>query len=141
MIGKTSAFGQGQDQVPRPAKNWVPLNVGCVADLGMVRTCTALEKTDMFGLQEILIITAIILGLLFIPRMTAKKQPNPPLASRFRVSGKMRMAIAASAVYVALTAAFFRPWHKDPVMFLYVGIGPVALGWLVGWVLVGFKKR
>lgn len=95
----------------------------------------------MFGLQEILIITAIILGLLFIPRITAKKQPERPSAAKFMLSGKMRMAIAASAVYIALTAAFFRPWHKDLMIFLYVGIGPVLLGWLAGWVFVGFRKK
>jgi len=95
----------------------------------------------MFGLQEILIITAIILALLFIPRMTAKRQPEPPPAAKFRLSGKMRMAVAASAVYTAVTAGYFRPWQKDPVMFLYVGIAPVALAWLLCWVLVGFKKR
>jgi hypothetical protein len=95
----------------------------------------------MFGLQEILIITAIILGLLLIPRLTAKRQPERPPAPKFRLSGKMRMAVAASAFYTALTAAYFRPWQKDPVMFLYVGIGPVALAWLLCWVLVGFKKK
>lgn len=95
----------------------------------------------MFGLQEILIITGVILGLLFIPRMTAKKQPERPAAAKCIVSGKMRMAVAASAVYLVLAAALFRPWQKDPLMFLYVGVGPVALAWLAAWVVVGFKNN
>lgn len=116
------------------------MNTGCLVGPGVVRTGTGPEKTYMFGLQEILIITAFILALLFIPRMTAKKQPERPAAAKFMVSGKMRMAVAASAVYMALAAAFFQPWQKDGLMFVYVGVGPVALGWLAAWVLVGFKK-
>ena len=117
------------------------MNAGCLAGPYVVQTGTALEKVHMFGLQEILIITAIILGLLFIPRMTAKRQPERPAAPKFRLSGKMRMAVAASTVYTALTAGYFRPWQKDPLMFLFFGIGPVALAWLLYWVLVGFTKR
>jgi uncharacterized membrane protein len=93
----------------------------------------------MFGLQEILIITAIILGLLFIPRLTAKRQQ--PVVPKARLSGKMRMAIAASVIYLALIAAYLQPWQKNQAVFLYIGLGPVALGWLLCWVSMGFKKK
>jgi hypothetical protein len=95
----------------------------------------------MFGLQELLIITAVILGLLFIPRMIAKRQPERPPVAKLRLSGKMRLAVAASAVYAALTAGYFQPWQKDTLLFLYIGIGPIAMIWLLFWVLVGFKKK
>jgi len=95
----------------------------------------------MFGLQEILIILAIVLGVLFITRMNARRQPQRAAEPKIRLSGKIRMAVTASAIFPALTAAYFQPWRKDQVMFLYVGIGPVVVGWLLYWVFVGFKKR
>ena len=95
----------------------------------------------MFGLQEILIILAIVLGVLLIPRMNARRQPQWRSERKIRLSGKIRMAVTASAIFAALTAAYFQPWRKDQVLFLYVGIGPVVLGWLLYWVFVGFKKR
>ena len=95
----------------------------------------------MFGFQEILIITAIILGLIFLPRMITRRLPEKVNRPEFRLSGKIRIAIAASAIYPALVAAYLHPWQKDQVLFFYMGIGPVALGWLIGWVFVGFNKK
>jgi hypothetical protein len=95
----------------------------------------------VFGLQEILIIVAFVLSVLFIPRMLAGRQPHRALGPKIRLSGKMRMAVTASAVFPALAAAYFQPWRKDQVMFLYIGIGPVVLAWLLYWVSVGFKKK
>ena len=95
----------------------------------------------MFGLQEILIIVGLVLGVLFIPRMLAGRQPQRVAMPKIRLSGKMRMAVAASALFPAVTAAYFQPWRKDQVIFLYVGIGPVVLAWLLYWVSVGFKRK
>jgi len=47
----------------------------------------------MFGLQEILIIVAIVLGVLFIPRMNARRQPQRAAEPKIRLSGKIRMAV------------------------------------------------
>ena len=94
----------------------------------------------MFGLQEILIITAIIVGILFIPRMTAKKPAVQQIEYKLKLSGKMRTALAASLIYPALIAAFIQPWKKEMILFLYLGIGPVLLGWLLFWIFIGFKK-
>ena len=95
----------------------------------------------MLGLQEIFIIAALILGLLFIPRILAGRRPQRVAEPKIRLSGKMRMAVTASAVFPALSAAYFQPWRKDQVMFLYIGIGPVVLAWLLYWVSVGFKRK
>lgn len=94
----------------------------------------------MLGLQEILIITAIILGVIFLPRRFGK-QPEQRSATKIRLSGKMRAAVAASAIYLILSAAYFEPWRHKLGLFLYIGIGPVALGWLVCWVVLGFIKK
>jgi hypothetical protein len=94
----------------------------------------------MFGLQEILIIIGVILGLIFIPRMINPRQVQRRTDPGVRLTGKARMAVAASLVYLALIAAYFKPWQDNQLIFVYVGVGPVALGWLVYWVLSGFKK-
>ncbi len=95
----------------------------------------------MFGLQEILIIVGVILGLIFIPRMTARNQPDRPPSPKFRLSGKTRGAIAVSFIYLALATAYFQPWRGHLLTFTYAGLGPVILGWLIYWVFVGFKKE
>ena len=95
----------------------------------------------MFGLQEILIIVGVILGLIFIPRITRERQPQRPPEPGVRLSGKVRVAIATSFIYLALTAAYFQPWRANGLTFTYLGIGPVLLGWLLYWVFIGFKKE
>lgn len=92
----------------------------------------------MFGLQEILIVIAIILAILFVPRIMNRP---PPARNGVRISAKMRIALALSLIYPALAAAYFQPWHTDPVLFYYAGAGPVITGWLFFWVLSGFKKH
>jgi len=96
----------------------------------------------MSGVNEILIIAAIIAGIFFVPRMMppAKRQ-NLVSNRKIILSGRMRLAIAISIVYPLAAAAYLQPWKKDPLLFLYVGIGPVALYWLVKWVFAGIKDR
>jgi hypothetical protein len=53
----------------------------------------------------------------------------------------MRLAIAISIVYPLAAAAYFEPWKKNLLLFLYMGIGPVALYWLMKWVFAGIKDR
>ncbi len=93
----------------------------------------------MFGLQEILIVIAIILAILFVPRIM--NRPPRSAWTGVRISAKMRIALVLSLIYPALAAAYFQPWHTDPVLFYYAGAGPVITGWLFFWVLSGFKKH
>jgi len=95
----------------------------------------------MFGLQEILIIIGVILGLIFIPRMTANQRPRPHSKPGIRLTGKIRMAIVASFLFLGVAAAFLQPWRRDFLAFLYLGIAPVALAWLIYWVFIGFKNK
>jgi len=57
------------------------------------------------------------------------------------ISGKMRLAVAASVFWPAVVAAFMQPWEKDFYRYLYLGVGPVALIWIIYWVLTGFRKK
>lgn len=96
----------------------------------------------MLGAQEILIISAFVAGAIIIPRMMNQNRPALRLVRpRKRLSGKLRMAIAASVLFPLIVAAVVQPWRKDFIVYLYMGIGPVAAGWLIFWVLRGFPGR
>jgi hypothetical protein len=94
----------------------------------------------MSGLQEILLIAVILMGILFLPRILptrTEQRPKNPVAF---LSRKMRVAIVASIVYPAIAALFLQPWNRDVMTFMYAGFGPVALGWLGYWAFTGRKK-
>ncbi len=95
------------------------------------------------GVQEILVLVIILLGILFLPRILNRGQVRKPAALRPAVviSGKMRLALAASVLWPAVMAAFMHPWEKDLFLYLYIGPGPVAFMWMIYWVLTGFRKR
>ena len=52
------------------------------------------ERDVMFGTQEILIISAIVVGVIFIPRMMNPKKPAPQIVrpTRKKLTGKGRLA-------------------------------------------------
>ena len=95
------------------------------------------------GIQEILVLVIIILGILFLPRILNRGEENRPAVPRPAVviSGKMRLIIAASVLWPAVMAAFMQPWEKELFRYLYLGVGPVAFIWILYWVLTGFRKR
>ncbi len=100
----------------------------------------------MSGIQEILVIVGIILAIVFIPRVTSRNQSRRPSAIQLknpgaRLTGRMRLAIIASLIWLFGAAAYFEPWNNHLQFFLYFGFGPVLLGWGVGWVVSGFRKR
>ena len=95
----------------------------------------------MSGIQEILVLVIIILGIFFVPRMMTRRKETEPVRPAVELSGRMRLSIAASIFWPAMIAAFLKPWRDDLFSFLYIGVGPVALAWIVFWVFVGFRKR
>ncbi len=93
------------------------------------------------GIREILVLAVIILGVLLIPRLIPKKNTaRQPISPTLVWAGKLRLAIAVSLVWPAIIAAVLQPWLKDLILFLYVGIGPVVLGWVIYWVLMGYRQ-
>ena len=95
------------------------------------------------GIQEILVLVAIILGILFLPRILNRGQEKKLAAFKPAVvlSGKMRMAIAASVLWPAAIAAYMQPWKNDLFLFLYIGLGPVIIGGIIFWVYTGFLRK
>jgi len=94
----------------------------------------------MSGFHEILLVAVILLAILFVPRMMPKRIENKPKQPPMVLSRKIRLAITASFLFPVAVAGFFQPWREDLVPFLYVGLGPVVLGWLVFWIITGRKK-
>jgi len=95
------------------------------------------------GIQEILVLVIIILGILFLPRILNRGEAKPAVETKpvVALTGRMRLAVAASFVWPVLIGAFMQPWKQDLFPFLYLGPGPVAMVWVVYWVITGFKKR
>ena len=95
------------------------------------------------GIQEILVLVIIILGILLLPRILNRGPESSTGAAKpvFAITGRMRLAIAASVLWPVLIAAVMQPWKQDLFPFLYLGCGPVVLIWILYWVLIGFRKK
>ena len=97
----------------------------------------------MSGLTEILLIIAIILGILVLPKRLRRPQEvyRRRLDQLLELTGWHRVAIVASILWPALLALYLEPWNTGWLMFLFIGVFPVGLGWGIYWVLSGFRKR
>jgi hypothetical protein len=96
------------------------------------------------GIQEILLIVVILLGIFLLPRML-KPQPPPRETIRRRpiprLSWTLRLAIVVSILWVAAWTIHLKPWRQDVTPFVLVGLGPVVVGWSLRWVLAGLKNK
>jgi hypothetical protein len=97
----------------------------------------------MSGIQEILVIVLIILGILFIPRITGKSATPQPssFSKRLRLSGLTRLAIVDSILWPLGFAVYYRLWQGHSTAFYVYGLGPVISGWSLYWVMAGFIKK
>ena len=96
----------------------------------------------MSGLTEILLIIAIILGILVLPKRLRRPQgvDRRRLDQLLELTGWHRVAIIASILWPALLALYLKPWNTGWLIFLAIGVFPVGLAWGIYWVLSGFKK-
>jgi len=97
----------------------------------------------MSGVMEILLIVAIILGILMLPRMLRRTQENDihQADQGMRLTGWQRLAIIVSVLWPALLALYLKPWHSDWLIYLSVAVCPVGLAWGVYWIFSGFRER
>ncbi len=96
----------------------------------------------MSGIQEVLLILLILLGLVVIPRMIQRPrriEARRPQSTLF--TGKLRLAILATVAWMGLAAAYFQPWRNDWEGFVFAGAGLALLVWGAAWVIQGFRKR
>jgi hypothetical protein len=98
------------------------------------------------GFQEILLIGLIVLGIIFLPRLSGRrripsneKRANP--RTRVHLTGFLRLAIFVSITWLMATAAYLEPWERPGQQYLFVGAGPVALFWGIFWIAAGFRKH
>jgi hypothetical protein len=96
------------------------------------------------GIQEILVIVIIFLGIFLIPRMV-KPRPAPQKEVLHRLahtlSWPLRLALVLSILWPVACALYFKPWQQDAIRFAALGVGPVAVGWSLKWILAGMKNR
>ncbi len=95
------------------------------------------------GIQEILVLVIIILGIFFLPRILNRggEKQFVEIKPIVVLTGRMRLAVVASFLWPALIAAFMQPWKQDLFPYLYLGLGPVLIVWVLYWVLTGFRKK
>lgn len=99
----------------------------------------------MSGLTEILLILVIVVVLFFLPRMVSRPAspvrnvPAQPLMKK--ISGRWRLAILASVIWLVTTALWLQPWTGNQTLFVGIGAAPVIVGWGTYWVIAGFRKH
>ena len=95
----------------------------------------------MSGLSEILLITLIIAILFYLPKRAGGDSPARRRRLRVSLSGRMRLAIVASILYLPAAGYLFNPMDGDPIRFAVFGVGPVILGWAIYWVVLGYRRH
>ena len=98
------------------------------------------------GTQEIFVLIIISVLLFILPKMfsrnQSKKGPDISLSDTVSMlTGRMRLAIIASVVWPILVAVYLKPWSGGLDPFLYIGIGPVLIGWSARWIVAGFRRH
>ncbi len=95
----------------------------------------------MSGIQEILLIVLIIVVVWFLPRLGRRggEEARGPSAGT-SLSGRVRLGILISAIWIGAAAAVLTPWRGGALVFGLIGLGPVALAWGSAWVARGFRK-
>ena len=97
----------------------------------------------MPGFTETLVIVAIILAIIVLPKRLSKRseavrKPQKPGA---KLTGRWSMAILASFLWLAFVALYLEPWHNEWYIFFYAGPGPIILCWGIFWIFYLLKKR
>jgi hypothetical protein len=95
-------------------------------------------------MQEILVVAAIALAIFFLPRLMGRKpvlESKPYNRSLVTVlTGRMRLAILMTILWIAGCAAFLKPWEGNTILFFCITLGPVLILWGGVWVWFGYKK-
>lgn len=97
------------------------------------------------GFQEILLIGLIVLGVIFLPRLSGRRRIPPNDTNKsprtpVRLTGFLRLTIFVSMAWLLATAAYLEPWKRPGPQYLLVGAGPVLLFWGLYWIVSGFRK-
>jgi len=86
------------------------------------------------GVSEILVLILLISGILILPRMF-KPAPKQIKNKKKPLSKAKRIGIVVSVLIPIIAAVGLKPWSGDLVLFVFIGILPVALGWSLVWIM------
>lgn len=93
------------------------------------------------SVQEILIIALLFVLIIYLPRRMRREGREKKSGKILKaLSGKVRLGMLVSAVWLLVWTVYFRPWSGEFLGFALVGLSPVILGWGILWVVNGFKK-
>jgi hypothetical protein len=97
------------------------------------------------GLTEIFVILLIVVALFFLPRMASRSTTSvgnaPPASLMKKLSGRRRLAILASLLWLTAMALWLEPWVENRTLFVGIGAVPVIACWGGCWVISGFRKQ
>jgi hypothetical protein len=93
-------------------------------------------------MQEILVLIAVALVLFALPRIIGRRPEPMPIRAVRRppLTGRMRLAILLTVVWILGSMAVLEPWQGDVLPFLYAGLAPAAVLWGAAWVWFGYRK-
>ncbi|MRR17505.1 MAG: hypothetical protein EG826_13715 [Deltaproteobacteria bacterium] len=96
-------------------------------------------------MQEILVVAAVVVAIFLLPRLFGKKSaPETPPPGRSLapppLTGRIRLAILITVLWVAGWAAVLKPWEGNRFLFICLTLGPILLIWGGVWVWFGFRK-
>ena len=93
-------------------------------------------------MQEVLVLVVIALAIFYLPRIFGKR-PSPTIPERRSpvMTGRMRLAILVTVLWIAGMALFLKPWQDQMVLSLCVTLGPVVVIWGAVWVWFGYKQH
>ena len=97
----------------------------------------------MPGFTETLVIIAIFLAIIVLPKRFGKKSEpvRRPHKHGYGLTGWQCIAILASIFWLAFFAIYLKPWNSDWYIFLYAGAGPVVLYWIIYCIFISIKKK
>jgi len=102
---------------------------------------TRLWRILVPSVQEMLVIVLLFALILFLPRRLGRAGSAEKSGNIMKtLSGKARLGVIVSALWLLLWSVYFRPWSGELLVFALVGLCPVILGWGIHWVVEGFKK-
>jgi hypothetical protein len=93
-------------------------------------------------MQEILVLIVVALAIFALPRMMGKQSEPVPVraVNRPALTGRIRLAILTTLLWILGSAAVLEPWQGDVQLFLFAGLAPPAVLWGAVWVWLGYRK-
>ena len=96
----------------------------------------------MPGINEIVLVVVIAIGLFFLARKSPRRPVMKPVFSpKEKIGGWKRLSIVASIFWPTFIGIYLEPWRNNALHFIYFGIMPVAVVWGIAWVIDGYKKE